>query len=351
MGGNGLGAAAWTLFRTPRSTDCLILEIGIGRKGQMRRFARMLRPNIAVVTCVGGEHLDHLGSLEGVRKEKSIIVESLPADGLAILNGDDENVMWMRSRTRAHVVSCGRNEEDDFRTVDEKLCFPPPRMEITVENDGDRFRVRSRVIGPAMVFPLLATLALARHRREPRKDVVARLGRVEPHERRMEVVELPHGAWGIVDDRKALTETVLAAFTTMANLPARRKWLVFDRVGSAGPDNLRTAMRDCGAFAGKVFDKILLTAPDSEMRRVFLTAARDSAVAPDAVATVDGDIKAVAEQLRAELEPEDAVLFKGRFASRLQRVPLALQGRNVTCWKPHCDIRGLRCKTCAYLTS
>ena len=61
---------------------------------------RLLRPDVVVVTSIANEHNRSIGSLEDIRKEKSEMLLGLKPEGLAVLNGDDENVLWMKSRTK-----------------------------------------------------------------------------------------------------------------------------------------------------------------------------------------------------------------------------------------------------------
>ena len=53
--------------------------------------------------------------------------------------------------------------------------------------------------------------------------------------------------------------------------------------------------------------------------------------------------------MQIDLAPGDVVLVKGRDTERLDRVALALQGRQVRCAIEFCDLRGVRCETCPKL--
>src|SRR5690606_41701932 len=48
-----------------------VVEIGIGQPKQMRRYAEAIRPDVAVVTCVGLEHEKSFpDGLDGIRSEE-----------------------------------------------------------------------------------------------------------------------------------------------------------------------------------------------------------------------------------------------------------------------------------------
>ncbi|MDD5646520.1 MAG: Mur ligase family protein, partial [Candidatus Bipolaricaulis sp.] len=94
-----------------------VIEVGVSRQGDMAPHARLIRPTIAVVTCIGSEHLSTFRTLEATRAEKAEMVRALPASGVAVLNGDDANVLWMKSCTRARVVTYGFGDGNDVRAT------------------------------------------------------------------------------------------------------------------------------------------------------------------------------------------------------------------------------------------
>jgi UDP-N-acetylmuramyl pentapeptide synthase len=91
---------------TPRDPHAVI-EVGLRGKNEMPRFARLVHPDITVVTSIASEHNRSLGTLETTRDEKAHMVRVLPPSGIAFLNGDDPNVLWMSSQTKAQIVTFG----------------------------------------------------------------------------------------------------------------------------------------------------------------------------------------------------------------------------------------------------
>lgn len=73
-----------SLLRLRREDTFGVFEAGIDRPGEMDILADMLRPDIGVVTLVAEAHLERLGSLDGVAREKVKLLKSVPPEGLAI---------------------------------------------------------------------------------------------------------------------------------------------------------------------------------------------------------------------------------------------------------------------------
>ena len=67
-----------TLLRMPLSTAVAVIEVGTSVPGEVDILRRIVRPDVSVVTSIGEEHLEGLGSLEGVLKEEAAIFDTVP---------------------------------------------------------------------------------------------------------------------------------------------------------------------------------------------------------------------------------------------------------------------------------
>jgi len=84
-----------------------VLEMAMFAPGEISLLCQIARPSVGVVTNVGPVHLERLGSMEAIAAAKAELVQSLPSEGWAILNGDDPWVVAMAAKTRAQVLYYG----------------------------------------------------------------------------------------------------------------------------------------------------------------------------------------------------------------------------------------------------
>jgi UDP-N-acetylmuramoyl-tripeptide--D-alanyl-D-alanine ligase len=77
-----------TLCRLEPDTEVCVLELAMRGFGQIAWLCSFSRPEIGVVTSIGPVHLEKVGSLEGVRRAKSELIDALPAGGTAIVPAD-----------------------------------------------------------------------------------------------------------------------------------------------------------------------------------------------------------------------------------------------------------------------
>ncbi|MBI2268283.1 MAG: UDP-N-acetylmuramoyl-tripeptide--D-alanyl-D-alanine ligase [Candidatus Blackburnbacteria bacterium] len=80
------GVARRIVDSLKKGTQMLVVEIGAYRRGEIRRVANIVRPQLAIVTGVEPQHFALFGSLEAINKAKYELVQSLPDKGLAIFN-------------------------------------------------------------------------------------------------------------------------------------------------------------------------------------------------------------------------------------------------------------------------
>tara|TARA_B100000315_G_scaffold238409_1_gene256179 strand:+ start:2140 stop:3495 length:1356 start_codon:yes stop_codon:yes gene_type:complete len=87
---NNILGVAKTILKL-RDEEVLILELGTNNKGEIESLARIARPDLGIVTFIKPVHLEGLGSIRGVLKEKLSLFSSNPKMK-AILNYNDKNL-------------------------------------------------------------------------------------------------------------------------------------------------------------------------------------------------------------------------------------------------------------------
>ena len=62
-----------TLCNMPLKSQICILEMGMNNKGEIRRLAKIARPNVNIITNIGTAHVGNLVNRKGIAREKSDI--------------------------------------------------------------------------------------------------------------------------------------------------------------------------------------------------------------------------------------------------------------------------------------
>ena len=108
-----------TIFSARPDTDFVVLELGTNRPGEIAALGRIARPDAAVVTSIGAEHLEGLGSVEGVASEEAAILDHIKAGGLVVAPADSEPFAPHLERVRREkLVTFGFGPSSQVRATD-----------------------------------------------------------------------------------------------------------------------------------------------------------------------------------------------------------------------------------------
>jgi UDP-N-acetylmuramyl pentapeptide synthase len=343
---NAFSLIAMALLGIRPSDNHAVIEVGIGRKGDMRTYAGTIRPDITVVTSIASEHHRSLGDLSATSMEKTEMVRGLGPAGIAILNGDDPNVLRMKEATRARIITFGLSDANDVQATDVTLDWPHgTRFRLHV--NGASREVHTRLIGRTFVYPVLAAVAIGLAEGFPLDGVLAALEQITPTPERLEPVRLDTGAFLLRDEFKSTLETIDGALDALAQIPARRKIVVLGDVteppGSQGPIYRRLGNRVAGIATQAIF---VCSRQNCER----YTAGIAPAMRRNTVTKAGRDLKKALAAIPVDLGEGDVVLVKGRDRQRLGRISLALMGRKVQCNIPYCEVvDSTRCDKCRML--
>ncbi|MFH1153275.1 MAG: Mur ligase family protein [Pseudomonadota bacterium] len=346
-GGNSGISLAENILQVKHPDAYGVIEVGISGKGQMARHVKMVRPDITVVTSIGSEHNRSLGTLDVTRHEKAYMVRALGKTGLAVLNGDDPNVLWMKSQTQAKVVTFGLGPDNHFRASDIRLNWPMGTC-FKLHSGYDTVDVTSPFLGKHMVYPVLAAAAVAHHHGVDLVDWLSRVARLDPMQGRIQPVLSQNGAIVLRDDYKAAAETIHAALDLMEEIPVTRKFIVLGEVNEPC-GNQDQVYRRIGERLGKAVSRGFFLCSTKSFRN-YSGGAVSKGFPRDCLcnAGTNGLFNLIT-MLQSELKPGDVLLVKGRNSQRLERIAFALQGRKINCLLPLCDAQSIACWNCPML--
>ncbi len=322
------------------------IEVGVNGPGTMKPNVAMIQPDIVVVTSIGSEHNRSFKTLEATRHEKAEMVRALSDTGLAVLNGDDPNVLWMASQTRGRVITFGFEPSNAVRAED--LAFDWPRgMRFKLLSDGETHEVNTCLVGRHMVYCILAAAATCVGEGVDLDEALPRVETVGPTPGRMQIVPLEGGAFLLRDDYKSSMETIETALETLAEIPAKNRIAVLGEVseppGSQGP-----VYKSLGELAARAATKVIVVGEKRAFER-YRAGLYAGGMPREAIVHAGRSAIGAAELLQESLESEDVVLVKGKDVQRLERISFALMGQKVRCDLTRCYMKATRCGTCSLL--
>ncbi|MGC2777011.1 MAG: UDP-N-acetylmuramoyl-tripeptide--D-alanyl-D-alanine ligase [Bradyrhizobium sp.] len=91
---NNFWGVPLTLCNADPDATVWVVEMGMNQTGEIARLTELSKPTVALVVNVQPVHLEKLGSLEAIRREKVSIAQGLPKDGILVLPDDLAAPEW-----------------------------------------------------------------------------------------------------------------------------------------------------------------------------------------------------------------------------------------------------------------
>ncbi len=295
-----------TVCRITPTTAHLVVEMGARGAGHVRYLTEIAPPRIGAVLNVGHAHVGEFGSIDAVARAKSELVEALPADGVAVLNADDERVAAMAPLTSARVVLVGESPQAEVR-AEQVRTDERGRASFDLVTPGGSAPVTLAVVGRHHVGNALTVAAIALESGLTLEQIASALCATGPVSRwRMEVTERADGVTVVNDAYNANPDSMRAAVRAVADMSVSgRRWAVLGAMLEMGEES-DALHEEVGRVAAELgFDEVLAVGEIAEP-----IAAGASAVGGSTHATVVADTEAAWDVLVDQVRPGDVVLFK-----------------------------------------
>lgn len=215
--------AAVLMGMTGDPTEAAVLEMGLGRPGDIDRMAALAKPWVSVITKVTNDHLDATkGSWEQLVLEKGAIGRYLPEDGFLVINADDPGCSLLnRSDYRSRVHTFGTGPTADLRCLHAEAGEFGTTVELRFF--GQSLRCRLRAFGTFQAENAAAAALAAYLLGIPPDEIRQGLEQAPALARRFEVHPLSRGLTIIDDSFKMNIDEALQGLTNAAALSGGRR--------------------------------------------------------------------------------------------------------------------------------
>ncbi len=313
-----------TLLRLDPEHDVAVVEMGMNHAGEIAALAKIAEPDWGVVSNVGNAHVEYFtDGIEGVARAKRELVEALPKDGLAFLNGDDARVRAFGEGMGERAVLYGISEGCDVRASDiddhglNGTDFLLDVGENVMPHWGDTARMILRLPGRHNVLNALAALAVGLRADGDALDMIGALERMRPTEKRGNVLAW-HGAEIVNDTYNSNPTALLSMIEALRKTEAKRRILVAGEMLELGPEGA-ALHRECGTAAARAGIGVVIGVRG--LAAEIVAAAEASGVKAEFVETPE----LAGEWLRDNLREGDVALLKASRGVRLERALESLE--------------------------
>ena len=300
--------------------EVFIVEMGAYKRGDIRELCNLAFPHIGILTAVGPQHLERFKSIENITKGKYELIESLPADGLAVFNCDNEICAGLadkREQTGSSVrryateASPMASVTDTADLIATNVRYTDNGLAFTVHANTEKFditdtEIQTRLLGKHNVSNILAAMTVAMECGMELEEIQEAVAKVEPVPHRLQLTTGAAGVTIIDDSFNANPVGAKAALEALNEIGAGKKVLVTPGMVELGEREYEENRR-LGEQAADVCDLVILVGP---MQTKPILDGLKAAEYPSQQIIVALNLEEVKQHLATQVQAGDVVLFE-----------------------------------------
>jgi UDP-N-acetylmuramoyl-tripeptide--D-alanyl-D-alanine ligase len=301
-----------TLLRLDPSIEYAVIEMGANHAGEIAYLGRIAKPTIALITNVKPAHLQGFKTEQGVAQAKGEIYDILPANGIALVNVDEQfGDYWRTIIGDRKTITFGLKNEAMVYASD--IHLQPFQVQFTLRYAGNQQQVQIPIPGEHTVINALAAAAAGIALGIALPKIVDGLQAFESVKGRLRRLEGIKGAWIFDDTYNANPGSMQAALEVLARCPGHTVFVMGD-MGELG-ENTVTYHAQIGDFARQKGIQKLLAVGNLSKHAV-------EAFGPGAL--LYPDKQSLVNELREQMTAESVVLVKGSRSAGMEVIANAL---------------------------
>jgi UDP-N-acetylmuramoyl-tripeptide--D-alanyl-D-alanine ligase len=306
-----------TLLRLSAGHQRAVLEMGFYVPGEIAFLCELAQPEIGVITNIGTVHAERAGSQEAIARGKAELIQSLPPEGVAILNYDDSWVRTMAEQTDAQIFFYGLSPEADLWADQiEGLGLEGIRFRLHYRNE--RLHLRVPLIGRHSVHTVLRAASIGLVDGLTWQEIIS--GLREGHTQlRLVAVRTESGALLLDDTYNASPQSTMAALNLLDEMEGRKIAVLGDML-ELGPYE-RQGHRMVGVRAAQVADYLITV---GKRARIIAESARQAGFRQDRITEFESSDEVI-DHLRDRLRVDDVVLVKGSRGMEMDSIVSTLE--------------------------
>ena len=310
------------IIKTP-FPEWLVLEVGADRPGDIRRVARWLKPDIAVITSIPDipVHVEFFHSADELAKEKRQLAAHLGREGKLILNGDDERTVAIHNEFRHLATTFGFGGQNNFNASHDEITYEgkkPVGVQFRANRSGSSVPVFLHgVLGRPAIYAALAALAVAEALEVDMIRAAEALKKWVPPAGRMRILDGIKGSIIIDDTYNSSPVAALSALETLINIPSvKKRMAVLGDMLELGKYSTEEHKK-IGKFAAEYADNLVTV---GFRARAIAESAMDNGMSEKKVRQYEqNEARRAGKELESELGEGVVVLVKGSQSMRMER--------------------------------
>ena len=231
-----------------------VCEMGAKYVGDIKEITDIVNPSYGIVTAIGPQHLDTFKNLDNVRKAKLELVDSLPDDGLAFVNWEDENIR--NSKITKNMVKFGLSKEADYYATNIDINERGSSFDVVIPGK-EPIRIKTRLLGNLNILNIVGAVAIADKLGLTENEIKVGAKYIRPVPHRLELKQNPNGSIIIDDAYNSNIKGAKMALEVLKSFEHKKRILITPGIVDLG-DKQSEINQELGRAAAESSDFIIL---------------------------------------------------------------------------------------------
>ncbi len=311
-----------SLARMPINTKRAVFEIGMNHAGEIAPLAALVHPHVGVITRLAPAHIEALGSMDAIAREKAEICSAMVHNGVAVLPADDPLFETLAAMAKTYnvsrIVTFGHTHHADVQV--KHFTTGPDGSKGQMDVFGELYDFTLNVSGAHWASNAAAAVAASLFCGVEAHEAIAGLTQLQPLPGRggaMKITVSDGYATLLDDSYNANPVSMSAALDTLGHWPAKRKIAVLGDMLELGKEARRFHEALAWDIQQSGIDKVFCTGSLMQFLHQSLPAKRRGGWF--------NSVDEVTKALRQTIQSGDVVLLKGSNGSHIHKIATALK--------------------------
>jgi len=248
-----VGISQCILNDLSKSHQIFVCEMGAYNQGGIKLLAKIAKPKIGILTGINQQHLATFGSLESIIKTKYELIESLPPDGLAVFNGNNQYCRDLFEKTKISKKMTNRDIwAEDIEVGKDFISF-----KVLTKSSQSKFKIN--LLGKHWIDNILMAILVAQEMGMSLEEISMACRKIKPLKRGMELIKIK--GFNIVDATYSANPDGVLAHLDYLKVWKGKKAIVMPCLIELGPEADAVHKR-IGEEIANVCDLAIITTKD-----------------------------------------------------------------------------------------
>lgn len=253
-----MGVAKFILKNNFSQTDIFIVEMAAYKIGEIQLICDIVKPKIGVLTTINEQHLSLFGGIKNTQAAKYELLKSLPEDGLAIVNSDNEYCREFIPDLKCRVKTFGHLEKFNPNLLISEVSREPSKLHFKAGG----YEIKTDLIGAHNAMNIAPVILAAADLGFSKTEIEKQSAELSLPEATMEIVE--YGKSLVIDDSyNSNPEAFNVALKFLAASKTNGKKIVISRGMIELGEASKAAHEKVGRHIAEVADEFIIISPDS----------------------------------------------------------------------------------------